>query len=380
MPVPETVRCPHCEDTVLEPPGARVRRCPRCGVTWCAQQALEIILGAPAGHPILALADRPQRRTEAGCPSCGDTYLYAVRPAPADEVVVSYCPACQGVWMDREAVPRLRALVSAAPAPPPALGARPPRDLVAGGAERVAFDDPLVCGLALPIALLFGLVVEAAGPLKLLAWLFVSMPLHELGHASVAWFGCHYALPLPFFTFTVTEERSFFVGMALAALLMAAVLLGARERRRYLFVMGCAGLALQAFMTIFVSNATSIRMFTWSGCGGEILLATLLLVSFHYRLPDSLRWDFFRFVALAIGAVALTHALVFWHGVSQNLNDLPVGSTLGGKDDGNGDMNKLLGWGWSGRGIVRSYLGLGYACLAVVAAHYAVSLRRALRP
>jgi hypothetical protein len=42
-------------------------------------------------------------------------------------------------------------------------------------------------------------------------------------------------------------------------------------------------------------------------------------------------------------------------------------------------MNKLMGWGWSGRGIARSYLALGYAALAVVAAHYAVFLRRALR-
>jgi hypothetical protein len=155
------------------------------------------------------------------------------------------------------------------------------------------------------------------------------------------------------------------------------VLAGLSERRRYLAFVGGGALVVQAVLTLAVPNWRTLRWITWSGCGGEFAWSTLLVVSFYYRLPDRLRWDFVRFLALGAGAFALVHAFTFWHGVSAQPGDLPMGSALGGQDDPNGDMNKLIGWGATRESIAGGYLGLGYACLAVVAAHYVVFLARA---
>jgi hypothetical protein len=203
------------------------------------------------------------------------------------------------------------------------------------------------------------------------------MPLHELGHASVAWLSGHFAVPLPFYTSTGPSERSVLVAFTLAVALLAAVLAGLSERRRYLAWMGGGALVVQAVLTLGVANWRTLRWFTWSGCGGELAWSTLLVVSFYYRLPDRLRWDFVRFVALAAGAFGLVHAFTFWRGVSLQPGYLPMGSALGGSDDPNGDMNKLIGWGATPAGIAAGYLGLGYAGLAIVAAHYVVFLARA---
>jgi hypothetical protein len=69
-----------------------------------------------------------------------------------------------------------------------------------------------------------------------------------------------------------------------------------------------------------------------------------------------------------------------WTGVSHDLSTMPMGSALGGQNDGDGDMNRLLdSYHWTARGVANAYLRLGYGCLLVVAGHYAFFLRRALR-
>jgi hypothetical protein len=165
----------------------------------------------------------------------------------------------------------------------------------------------------------------------------------------------------------------------LAVALLAAVLAGRSEERRYLVWLGGAGLLLQVVLTFLVPNWRTLRLIVWSGCGGEIVLATLLVVSFHYRLPDRLRWDFMRYVALACGAYALVHATSFWLDVSHHHEALPYGSALGGDEDPNGDMNRLVGWGTKPEAVAAIYLRLGTVGLLIVAAHYVVFLVRALR-
>ncbi len=309
---------------------------PAAGARGAARGHLPALVGGPVGHPLLALESLPLRRTEGGCPACGDTYLHSVQPSPGAEVRLGYCPACAGVWVPDGAVVALHGLVAASPlwdVPSPGIPvlraepASPDRDAPAW--DRFDYDVPLINGLAVPIAFLFGLLVHAFGLSRFCVDLLVSMPLHELGHATMAWFGGHYAMPLPFITFSVTQEKSFWVALALGALLMAGLLLGLRERRRYLVALSGAGLVLQLGLTLLVPGPTAARMITWSGCAGELVWPTLLLVSFHYRLPDRIRWDFWRYVALLFGACAFVHAMARWQGGGGRSRHPPGGHRAG---------------------------------------------------
>lgn len=375
--------CPRCDGTPLAPlalpSGASVLRCPRCRGISCDRGGLAELLEVPRPHPLIAWESHAPARSDKACPACTDTYLFAVRPSTESDVAVGHCAACDRVWVDGGALPRLRDLAAAAPRPRAPMANPTARiDTARAPGLRFAFDDPWVNGLALPAAFLAAIGAHATF-LKWTLSLVVNMPLHELGHATAAWFSGHFAVPLPFFTSTGPNERSVLVAITLTIALLAAVLAGRQEERRYLVWLGGAALALQAVLTLVVANWRTLRLITWSGCGGEIVLGTLLVVSFHYQLPDKLRWDFMRYVALFFGAYALVHAVSFWLDVSRRHEALPYGSALGGGDDPNGDMNHLVGWGNKPEGIAATYLGLGFVGLTVVAGHYVIFLARALR-
>jgi Zn-finger nucleic acid-binding protein len=378
----DRLACPRCADAELEPfglpSGASVRRCPRCRGIFCDRGGLAELLEVTRDHPLIAWESPAPTRSDKSCPACGDTYLFAVRPSVERDLAVGHCAACDGIWVDGGALPRLRALAAAPRARALPTAATPNIDLAKEPGNRFVFDDPWVNGLSLPFAFL-GAWIAHATFLKWILSLVVNMPLHELGHATAAWLSGHFAVPLPFFTSTGPAERSVLVASTLTTFLLAIVLAGRREDRRYLVWLGGAALALQAILTLVVANWRTLRLITWSGCGGEIVLGTLLVVSFHYRLPDKLRWDFMRYVALAFGAYALVHAVSFWFDVSRRHEALPYGSALGGGDDPNGDMNHLVGWGTKPDDVAAVYLTLGYLGLAVVLGHYVYFLVRALR-
>ncbi|EYF06113.1 zf-TFIIB domain-containing protein [Chondromyces apiculatus] len=392
---PRPLPCPRCPGTLLGaldvPPAPRIDACPSCRGIWCTRARLPALLGVAEDHPGLAWYGLTPTRTERACPACATATLDQL--SPGEGVTLARCTTCRGVWLEGGALPRLKeALAALAPAtlrprprtvppPPPPAGSGDAadddaEDGDAESGERFAYDVPLVNASALPIALGASLLVGATG-LRFLVETFVNMTFHELGHAAVAWFSGRYAVPLPFITFAVTEEQSVVVALALAAFLGAGLVLGLRERRRYLVSLAGGGLLLQASLTLLLPQALVERWITFAGCAGEFVFGALLVVSFYYRLPDRMRWDFWRYVALAVGAAALSCAFLRWHQIAANLALLPLGSALGGAEDPEGDMNKLLGWGWSGRQIARTYLGLGYACLTVIAAHYGVFLARA---
>jgi len=67
-----------------------------------------------------------------------------------------------------------------------------------------------------PIALLCGWVMTKLGFITMLFWYFISIPIHELGHATAAWMGSQFALPIGVFipmaaiTFWSVERSIFF--------------------------------------------------------------------------------------------------------------------------------------------------------------------------
>jgi Zn-finger nucleic acid-binding protein len=375
-------RCPRCEGVELEgfvlPSDTVASRCPACRGVWCGRAELAELLEVGADHPLVAWEGAVTTRTEQACPTCADICLVEVRSSGAGDVAMGHCPVCHGIWIEAGDLPRLKARSGLARTPSPLLAGLRPVPLRHGDVDlRFDYDTPWVNGLALPVAFVVAIVVHFT-PLRFLTDLFGRMPLHELGHATVSWFGGHFAFPLPFFT-THSDERSVLVALTLTVALLAAILAGAQERRRYLVWMGGAGLLIQAGLTLSMPYWRLARWITWAGCGGEIAFGTLLVVSFYYRLPDRLRWDFVRYLALAFGAAALVEATAFWIDVRARHDALPFGTAIGGSDDPNGDMNKLVGWGGTRAGIAAGYLTFAGLGLVVVAVHYGVFLLHAWR-
>ncbi len=355
--------------------------CSSCKGLWCDEGELAALLGARDDHPLLAAARRAGATSPLRCPACEEAFLRSCPVGP--DLRVALCPTCQGEWIDGGELPKLRAhLVAHAPPrprtgppPPPA----PPSEASRIFSDRFEYDDPLVNGIAVPAALLLSLLLDVSGLRFFLSALVVNMWLHELGHAALAWFCGLHAVPLPFITFTFPEEKSALTSIALALILLTAIHFGRTRRRPYLVVLGALGLLLQAALTFFAPASRTGEWISFAGCAGELVWSTLLVISFYYRLPDRVRWDFFRYLALLFGAFGLVHAATQWYSVSRGLTPLPLGSALGGADDPGGDMNKLLSHGWTPGGVAGAYVRLAQACLALVAAHYAFFLRRALR-
>jgi hypothetical protein len=103
------------------------------------------------------------------------------------------------------------------------------------------------------------------------------------------------------------------------------------------------------------------------------------MVGFYYRLPDRLRWDFFRYPSLVIGAHAFGAGLVMWLRALHDRSAIPWGTGFGGREDSGGDMNRLLDLGWPLERLTHAYVALALACGAVIGLHYAGFLGRALR-
>ena len=50
-----------------------------------------------------------------------------------------------------------------------------------------------------------------------------------------------------------------------------------------------------------VANADQWEMWTCMGLGGEGALSALMVLTFYYRVPDRLRWDFWRWPVFFLG-------------------------------------------------------------------------------
>jgi hypothetical protein len=239
--------------------------------------------------------------------------------------------------------------------------------------SRLGSNNPYLALAAQPLALLFAWLFTASLFGRLLA-MGAQIQFHELGHALPAWLSSRAALPLPFGLTFIRDDPGVFTGVCVAFLACVVIYRGYVETRRATLVAGALLLLGWLVLTFFVSRDTSRKLVLLGGFVGELCLPALVLVAFHLRLPDRLRWDFFRFLALPFAACAYVGALRLWLGIAQGSARLPMGSFLPG--DGNGDFDRLIAeYGFSQASIIRvgataaraSVLGLGvhYVWLAL---------------
>lgn len=235
--------------------------------------------------------------------------------------------------------------------------------------SRLGSNDPFLALLAQPLALLFAWLFTMSLFGRLLA-MGAQIQFHELGHALPAWLSSRAALPLPFGMTFIRDEPGVFTGLCVAFLASVVLYRGYVEERRATLLAGAGLLLGWLVLTFGVAPARSRMLVLLGGFVGELCLPALMLVAFHLRLPDRLRWDFFRFLALPFAACAYMGALRLWLGIAHGSVQLPMGSFLPG--DGNGDFDRLIAeYGFSQASIIRVGTSCARASVVGLGAHYA---------
>ncbi len=238
--------------------------------------------------------------------------------------------------------------------------------------EAQAFEGKLQRS-ALPVTLGLAFLAVGTGPGHALIRIFLSMWVHELGHAVTAWFCGFFAVPGPWRTL-IAEERS----MGCALFLLAALALLAREgwRRRHalLLTIAALGLLAQAVGTLGLKPHLAQALITFGGDGGCLLLGTLLMASFYVRAERLLRATGLRWGFLVIGAAAFADVSSLWWRARKDSDLIPFGEIEG---VGLSDPSKLLEtFRWTEEQVIHRYVALAGFCLAGLSALYLGSLWR----
>jgi hypothetical protein len=236
--------------------------------------------------------------------------------------------------------------------------------------QRKAKNEFLCRVFALPGALLVGWLVNLAMPMLTA---FLSMWLHESGHAITAWFCGYAAFPTAWITM-IPDERGRWISVVLGAAAATGGYFAFRLQRWFWFA------ASGAFVALFVlgnlqTQSHAKSLFTFWGEGAAYVLATVLMLTFYARPESPIARNQVRWGLLLLGAMAFCSVYMRWAGgfesIAQFLEDT----------DGRGipsDQRVLtLEYGWSIYQLIHYYWTVGHACLLTLAGAYAVGLVQA---
>lgn len=368
--------CPACRSPSLVDyetrTGVVIQLCEQCRGLWLDADELRDVVGA------IELDELTETRipevTEL-CPVCTGVALRPRGLSSSKAARLGTCPNCRGIWLaggavallEREHARRRDSARTARLVVAPAVTA--PRF----DESRSSFELGLENAIGVPMALVLAWVFCATSIGGFVARLG-AMPFHELGHALASWLTARPALPLPFFTFWWSEQ-SFFAGLIFLGVLGWFGVHSWLERRTFGVVLAGALFGAALIGSLLLDAETSSMLQILGGALGEIVFGALLLVAFHFPLPDWLRWDFWRWPALVPAALCYVQALLLWLQASSDAQYLPWGSAVGGASDG--DMNRLVdGFGWTPLGLAHFYLVATITAGFGIAIAYSLALRR----
>ena len=240
-------------------------------------------------------------------------------------------------------------------------------------------DDALEARLrayAIPIALLIAFLLVLTGPGHFLLRTFLSMWVHELGHAVTAWLCGFPAFPGPWLTPMASERSLFFELLVLGALGYGVV--WAQRTDRPALSRAFVGLAaLQLSCAALLGEGRARQLIIFMGDGGCLVLGALLMLTVYAPQGSALHHGWLRWGFLAIGAAAFADAFEQWWAARSDPDRIPFGMNEGA---GLSDPSVLSDqFGWSATQLVHRYVALGCLCLAVLAGAYAWGLRRKTR-
>ena len=212
---------------------------------------------------------------------------------------------------------------------------------------------------AVPAAIVLALLFHASPTGHFLQRTFLSMIVHEVGHAVTAWW-CGYAAIPGLWKTLIPETRGLVAPLVVFAGSGALIYLGVVTERRAMMVIGGVLAALALVGTVVISRGTATVLITFGGDGGAMVLGTLLMMTFfvppdHRLVATHLRWGF-----LVIGAAAYVDSFATWI-----WGPIPFGEIEGvGASDPSRLVDEL---GWTQSQLVHRYQWLGVACFIALA-------------
>ena len=268
-----------------------------------------------------------------------------------------------------------------APPPPPPTAASTteakahPRDTWDSMGVDTALEFKLRVA-AVPLALFVAWFATKSGIWHFLGRAFLSMWVHETGHALTAWLCAFGAIPGPWFT-PIWETRSIAVGIIVTGGIGYMMYHGLASRQRWQVLLGATLLVLQITGTLVLDQRNAREFIILGGDAGCLVLGTLLMASF-YTGPESgihrtwLRWGF-----LVIGAFSFMDVFEQWWASRTDFDRIPFGANEGSVMS---DPSRLVeDFGMTPQGLTRIYVTLGIACMLFLTAIYILGLYKAHR-
>ncbi|MBU8895077.1 hypothetical protein KRR26_05650 [Corallococcus sp. M34] len=298
------------------------------------------------------------------CPRCG--VIYAKADARARQEASA-----------REAEDQRRALreVREALPPPPTFTPllaelRPPENTEAPGPDdaevalaRLEWHQRF---WVLPVTMGLAYVVMGTG-FRGLARIFLSMHVHEFGHAVTAWFCGFSAMPSLWVTYTA-ESRSPVLSLMFAGMFGALGWRGWKTGRKSWMAWAAALLLIQAVATLGTTPQQARALITFGGDAGCLVLGALLMSLFYARRGTALHERGLRWGLLVMGAIAFMDSLHTWWGARKDVDRIPFGDIEG---VGLSDPSKLVDQhGWSVGTLIDRHVGVATACLVLLGALY----------
>ena len=242
------------------------------------------------------------------------------------------------------------------------LGMPCPSELLSSRRSPLEGDGALAACWLLPVSALIGLVLQA---IPIVNFLLRGLVIwcHEFGHAFVAWFSGRRALPLPLGWTSFSNEREFVVLVLLLHLEIVLLVMGLVSRRRVFTLFAISLIALQLLGWFALPLSLFWILMSWGGVAGEFIVPTVLLVLTLFPLPQYFNWSVLRVPTQLASSYVLVHALVFWHQVASGRQAVPYGSLW---NPSHGDLDALIGSGWTEARIIESYVWLGAICVVIL--------------
>lgn len=262
-------------------------------------------------------------------------------------------------------------LVPPEPERPPHL---PPETLTWGGHADDARREYLIRLYALPVVLLvaWGMVSTRFG--AGIVRVFLSMWVHESGHAITAWLGGYPAFPGPWAT-PVGGSRAPMLSLLAAAGLGFLVWRAWREKRWSTVAVGGTVLALQFLCTLVLSHHTMQQLIYFGGDAGALVLGSALMATMYVRRESQIHQGWLRWGFLVMGASSFADVFSHWLKARDDFGVIAFGANHG--TDASDPSVLADVYHWSVNQLVHRYVNLGWVCLVALAVLYAVGLYRA---
>jgi hypothetical protein len=225
---------------------------------------------------------------------------------------------------------------------------------------------------AVPGALIFAHFVVATNFGHAVTRIFLSMFVHELGHAVAAWLCGYTAFPALWVTLMSSGRVAF-----LAIVLSLALGLGTFWLWRVGRQSSAAALAmvllLQLALTLGLSARGAQALIAFAGDAGCFVLGAALMCTFYANSESLLVRGWLRWGFLVIGAFAFSDALATWWAARSDFDAIPFGEIEG---VGLSDPSKLTEtYGWTIHQLINRYLVVAAVSLAALAVVYIAGLR-----